>query len=105
MKISEIIRNARDEYLWDGTGNNNSLLYSHKYAKPLAAIQFYLYDNGHEMNIFSNITEGYYNVISELEESYFTKKDLIQKYNVVNFQNERFMFMTLLAILAEEQGL
>ncbi len=118
MKISEIIRNARDEYLWDGTGNNNSLLYSHKYAKPLMAIQFYLcntfgttFKDSEEIDvIYSNIVKGYHNVLPESEDSYFTKNESIKKFNikdydVVNFQNERFMFMTLLAILAEEQGL
>ena len=113
MKISEIIKNARDEYLWDGTGYNNNSMFTHKFSDPLGAIQYYLYvtfdKNPEEMDVYSDIVRGYYNVAPRHEDTHLTKEQILdffeKKYNVMDHQNIRYMFMTLLAILAEEQGL
>ena len=106
MNISEIIKLARDKYLWDGTGENSNLFLIRKFADPVLAMHFcceYSFSDLSRVRDYSDfLQEAYQNIVPLNEEmTIFDDK----KITVTDIQNIRYMLMTLLMLMAEDQGI
>ena len=106
MKIGEIIKLARDEYLWDGTGENSNLFLIRKFADPVLAMHFCCEDSFSSFFVgckYSDFLKESYQNIVPLEEELTIFDD--KKITVTDIQNIRYMLMTLLMLMAEDQGI